>query len=75
MSLGVPATASAAKLAKTQVLNQNHELDGVLRFDQRTWLQNELIAAGNPPYANPDLDEPVLVTNYLHGLIRAAVSK
>lgn len=75
VALGVPATASAAKLIKTQVLNQNHELDGVLRFDQRTWLVNELLAAGNPPYANPDTDLPVVVTNYLHGLIRAAVSK
>jgi hypothetical protein len=76
VSLGVPASASAAKLIKTQVLNQNHELDGVLRFDQRTWLQNEILASDpTHPYVNPDIDLPVVVTNYLHGLIRAAVSK
>ena len=75
VALGVPATASAAKLIKTQVLNQNHELNGSLLFGQRAWLSPELVAAGNPAYVNPNTDLPVIVTNYLHGLIRAAVSK
>jgi hypothetical protein len=75
VSLGVPATASAARLVKKQMLNQNHELDGVLRFDARTWLINTGSAMGPVPYVNPLLDRPLVVTNYLHGLIRAAVTK
>lgn len=70
VSLGVPATASASRLVKKQMLNQNHELDGVLRFDARNWL------AGLPGgYVNPTISGNVLVTNYLHGLIRSAVTK
>jgi len=65
-SLGVPATASAARLVKKQLLNQNHEIEGLLRFDQRTWLAN---------YVNPETEQDLLVTNYLHGLVRAAVTK
>jgi hypothetical protein len=70
ISVGVPATASAAKLIKKQMLNQNHELEGLLRFDPRNWL-----AAQGIPYINPATEQPMLVTNYLHGLIRAAVTK
>jgi hypothetical protein len=70
VSIGVPATASASRLVKKQMLNQNHELDGVMRFDPRNWL-----AAAGVTYVNPDIEQPVLVTNYLHGLIRAAVTK
>ncbi|MFQ5339964.1 MAG: hypothetical protein ACE5F6_00300 [Anaerolineae bacterium] len=72
VSIGVPATASASRLVKRQLLNQNHELEGLLRFDPRTWLGQQ-----NPPinYANPVLDEPLLVTNFLHGLVRSAVTK
>lgn len=72
VSIGVPATASAARLIKKQLLNQNHELEGLLRFDPRQWLQQQ-----QPPivYVNPSTEQPLLVTNYLHGLIRAAVTK
>jgi hypothetical protein len=77
MALGVPATASAARLIKKQMLNQNHELQGLMRFDPRTWC-----AAPNPAgfllpvnVVQPTLDTPVITTNYLHGLIRAAVTK
>ncbi len=74
VSIGVPATASAARLVKKQLLNQNHEISGVLSFDSRTWLAagSEL---GGMTYTDPTLDGPVAVTNYLHGLIRAAVTK
>jgi hypothetical protein len=70
VSVGVPATASASRLVKKQMLNQNHELEGTLRFDPRAWL-----AAQNIMYANPVTEQPMVVTNYLHGLIRAAVTK
>lgn len=90
VSNGVPATASTSRLVKKQLLNQNHELFGVLRFDSRVWLTST--AYSNPaPFPNEACATPtiqavcvigqqsedvaVLVTNYLHGLIRAAVSK
>lgn len=76
VSLGVPATASAARLVKKQMLNQNHELDGTLRFDARNWLTTTGSAMGPiPAYVSPQLQIPLVVTNYLHGLIRAAVTK
>jgi hypothetical protein len=72
ISVGVPATASAAKLIKRQLLNQNHELEGLLLFEQRSWL-----AQLQPPipYVNPVTEQPLAITNYLHGLIRSAVTK
>lgn len=80
VSLGVPATASAARLVKKQMLNQNHELDGILRFDARNWAVSPGVGSALGPIPagfvmTPTLDEPVMVTNYLHGLIRAAVTK
>jgi len=86
VSVGVPATASASKLLKKQLLNQNHEIIGRLRFDQRPWLTggaNPLFATAaaiNPTITTQAATQPasnaaVLVTNFLHGLIRAAVSK
>jgi hypothetical protein len=72
ISVGVPATASASKLIKKQLLNQNHELEGLLRFDTRNWL-----AQLDPPiaYTNPELEQPLMIVNTLHGLIRSAVTK
>lgn len=72
LSIGVPATASVSKLIKKQLLNQNHELEGLLRYDPRNWLQQQ-----QPPivYVNPVLDQPMLVTCLLHGLVRSAVTK
>jgi hypothetical protein len=75
VSLGVPATASAAKLIKTQLLNQNHELDGALRFDARTWTSSVGPLGAGPTVTQPTLEQPLLITCYLHGLIRSAVSK
>lgn len=69
-SIGVPATASAARLVKRQLLNQNHELDGVLEFNARQWL-----TTAGLDYEDPQIEQPVLVTCDLHGLIRAAVTK
>jgi hypothetical protein len=71
VSIGVPATASASRLVKKQMLNQNHELDGTLTFNNRQWLQTAL----SEGYTDPTTEQPVLITNYLHGLIRAAVTK
>lgn len=73
ISIGVPATASAAKLVKRQLLNQNHELDGILRFDDRAWCRPQLQVAGVGD--RPVIDEVILITCTLHGLIRAAVTK
>lgn len=72
ISVGVPATASASKLVKKQLLNQNHELEGMLRFDPRSWLSLQDTPV---PYVNPELDQALLVTCFLHGLIRSAVTK
>lgn len=72
VSIGVPATASAARLVKKQMLNQNHELDGTMTFDARNWL-TPLLAPET--YDDPTIEQPVIVTNFLHGLVRAAVSK
>ena len=85
VSIGVPATASAARLVKKQLLNQNHEIEGTLTFPQRQWLTQ-----GSPPIfsalaitpvinvtaqTDPPQSAAVLVTNFLHGLLRVAVSK
>jgi hypothetical protein len=85
VAVGVPATASASKLLKKQLLNQNHEIIGRLRFDQRPWLTGGAAPLFTVPaitprvttqaQTNPPQDAAVLVTNFLHGLIRAAVSK
>jgi len=72
ISIGVPATASAAKLVKKQLLNQNHEIEGLLRFDPRNWLSQ---LSPPIPYTNPVTEQPLLITNYLHGLVRSAVTK
>lgn len=80
VSLGVPATASAARLVKKQLLNQNHEISGLMSFDSRSWIGTSTTAGagselGGAIYTPPTLDNPLIVTNYLHGLIRAAVTK
>lgn len=87
VSNGVPATASTSRLVKKQLLNQNHELFGVLRFDARTWLVNAeagftsdtiqpcIQTTATECGQEQTSDVGVVVTNYLHGLIRSAVSK
>jgi hypothetical protein len=77
VSVGVPATASASRLIKKQMLNQNHELNGTIRFDARTWTSqpNPAGFTNSVSVVQPTLDTALIVTNYLHGLIRAAVTK
>lgn len=83
VSVGVPATASASRLVKKQLLNQNHELLGTLRVDQRPWLvtAGAFTAAQLEPVITVQTDETtpadcgVVVWNNLHGLIRSAVTK
>lgn len=76
VSIGVPATASASRLVKKQMLNQNHELDGALRFDARTWTSTVgPLGVAGPTVTQPQLEQPLLITCYLHGLVRAAVTK
>lgn len=81
---GVPATASASRMVKKQLLNQNHELLGTLRFDQRPWLATPgttFSATGIVPAitvqaaTDPVSNAGVVCVNFLHGLIRAAVTK
>jgi hypothetical protein len=69
VSIGVPATASAAKLVKTQLLTQRHEIEGRLTFFGRTGFVTPI------PNPLPTLSESILVTIWLHGLVKAAVSK
>lgn len=71
VSIGVPSTAAAAKLVKTQMVTDKHELLGFLRFQNRDWTGADL-AAGN---RMPVLDVAMFVTLWLHGLIKSAVSK
>lgn len=88
VSIGVPATASAARLIRKQLLNQNHEIEGTLTFPQRQWLTQATSAGGGgfsltalTPKINvqaqtsPAENCAVVVRNMLHGLIRSAVSK
>lgn len=86
VGIGVPATASASRLVKKQLLNQNHELDGILRYDARQWL-GVVGPTGAAPFAviaNASVSTTVtvgannaatLVACYLHGLIKSAVTK
>lgn len=71
ISNGVPSTAAAARLSQTQLLTSDHEFLGTMTFFARDWTGAALAAADRLPI----LDTPVFVTNYLHGLIKAATSK
>lgn len=89
VSIGVPATASASKLLKKQLLNQNHELDGVLRFDARNWLTvagpTGAVPFVDAAFTRPSISIPatggtghwggLLVKCFLHGLFKAASTK
>jgi hypothetical protein len=88
VSIGVPATASASRLVKKQLLNQNHELDGVLRFDARNWLtvagptgvapfskSSDTRPAVNLPMSPSTDHGAVIVKCFLHGLFKAASTK
>lgn len=76
LGIGVPSTAAAAKLLRTQLLTDKHEVLGYLRFYDRNWLATySSYYDENPADRMPTLENPVLVTCYLHGLIKSAVSK
>lgn len=76
ISIGVPATASAAKLAKKQLINQNHELSGSLVFHARTWTTGvTALGAAGPAVTQPQIEQPLMLSMLLHGLIRSAVTK
>lgn len=74
-NIGVPSTAAAAKLVKTQVLTSRHEVVGYLTFYNHDWITGE----PNGPHTVSPLklySEPgILVTAFLHGLIKSAVNK
>jgi hypothetical protein len=72
VSIGVPATASAAKLIKTQLITASHEVQGFLRFENRDWAATEVPVAAS---RMPTFGQPIFVTCWLHGLIKSAVSK
>jgi hypothetical protein len=72
VSIGVPSTASAAKLARPQDLTSQHDVLGKIRFDDRNWAAGFVV---DPDDLIPKLDHPVAIVAVLHGLIKSAVSK
>jgi hypothetical protein len=71
VSIGVPSTAAAAKLVKTQYLTSNHEMEGRMTFYDRNWM-GAAVAVGD---RMPTLASAVAVKLWLHGLVKSAVSK
>jgi hypothetical protein len=69
VSNGVPSTAAASRLSQTQLLTSDHEFVGTMTFFDRAWTGLTLADR------MPTLATGVLVTCYLHGLIKAATSK
>lgn len=69
VSNGVPSTAAASRLSQTQLLTSDHEFVGTMTFFTRAWTGLAQVDF------MPTLATPVLVTCYLHGLIKAATSK
>jgi hypothetical protein len=71
VSVGVPSTAAALKLLKTQLITSEHEMQGFLTFYDRNWTGADLNAADRMP----TFSQPLMCTTWLHGLIKQAVSK
>lgn len=71
VSIGVPSTAAAAKLLKTQLVTSEHDLQGFLTFFNRDWTGASLAAADRMPI----LSTPIFGTGWLHGLVKAASTK
>lgn len=71
VSIGVPSTAAALKLLKTQLITAEHEVSAKLTFYDRNWTGVDLNAGDRLP----QFSQPILVTGWLHGLIKSAVSK
>lgn len=76
LGIGVPSTAAAAKLVKTQTLTARHEVIGYLTFQDHDWILKEVDC---PITTVPPLfltgAPGVIVTAFLHGLIKSAVNK
>lgn len=79
VSIGVPSTAAATKLLKTQLITAEHEVRGEWSFFDRDWLAGPsqimaqaAVAAGD---RMPTLNVAVLGTCWLHGMVKSAVSK
>ena len=72
VSIGVPSTAAAARLLKTQLLTSAHEVEATLTFYPRPWA----VAAGLAQNDSmPTFENPMFATSWLHGMIKSAVSK
>lgn len=78
VGIGVPSTAAAAKLVKTQVLTNKYEVVGYLIFHNHDWIMDE----PNFPTGIDEIDpialstvSGMIVTAFLHGLIKSAVNK
>jgi len=77
VGIGVPSTAAAAKLVKTQALTSRHEVIGYLTFYNRDWMLAEAgidLTLIDPPVITT-AEAGIPVTCFLHGLIKSAVSK
>jgi hypothetical protein len=75
-NVGVPSTAAAAKLVKTQTLTSRHEVIGYLIFHNRDWILNEPncpIEAVDP--ISLSTEPGMIITAFLHGLLKTAASK
>ncbi|MFH1690394.1 MAG: hypothetical protein ABIE42_09185 [Candidatus Eisenbacteria bacterium] len=78
VTIGTPATAAAAKLAREQLITPRSDCDGVITYHKRTWASTDVVAAGLSAAAGgqtPTLAGDVMVRLYLHGLIRSAATK
>lgn len=73
--IGVPSTAAAAKLVKSQTLTSKHEVNGYLVFYNRDWITNEPDGPDHVDSIVLSTAPGTIVTAFLHGLIKAAVSK
>jgi hypothetical protein len=72
VSVGVPSTAAAARLLKTQLLTSAHEVEATITFQPRPWAVAAGLAQGD---SMPTFDTAMFFTVWLHGMIKAAVSK
>jgi len=76
LGIGVPSTAAAAKLVKTQILTSRHEVIGYLIFHDHDWILKEVDCPVDSVHPLFLTGAPgMIVTAFLHGLIKAAVNK
>ena len=79
IGIGVPSTAAAAKLVKTQTLTSRHEVIGYFIFHNHDWILNEPHVTATEitsiQLTQGEGQLGMLVTAFLHGLIKSAVSK